>query len=351
MSEYSVVEELPHELWNSFLGRSSIGNFEQCFEYGEISRRAFPRTNVVRLACLREDEPVGILQGAYSRYFRFGMTLGVMRGPVINFNDADSSGIVESLLRKLEDYAKKNRIIEARIWVPQAWKVEAIFRSLGYSLINQYNEYVVDLQNGIEHVWKNISHNKRRNIKKAMSMGVEVVESRRIEDLLIFYSMLTAAEKRRGFRSYPLWFFKAVWELYKPDLSKIFLARWGGKDVSGVFIVMHGKTVFALAAGSFKEGWKARPNDIMHWKVMEWACQNGYSRYHMGLVSEPPPAEGSRAWGIWRWKREWNGSLNTLHIYHKYLRPRYKIVLKAKKLVENSYNVLKAWYSLTRNIA
>jgi len=341
MSEYSVVNNLTKDLWNSFLEKHSVGNFEQSFEYGEISKKAFPRSNVIRLACLRVNEPVGILQGAYSKYFGFGMSLGVMRGPVVSFDDIDSANVVTCLLRALEDYAKKNRVIEARVWTPKALGVDAVFNSLGYSLVSQYNEYVVDLEKGVDGVWKSISHNKRRNIKKAMSMGVEVVESRRMEDLLTFYSMLTAAEKRGRFTSYPLSFFKAVWELYNPELSKVFLARWNGKPVSGVFTVMHGKTVFALAAGSFSEEWKARPNDIMHWKVMEWAIEKGYSRYQMGLVSEPPPSQESASWGIWRWKREWKGNLEKINVFYKCFHEKFKVVLKAKKFAEKTYQFIR----------
>ncbi|MEM3566193.1 MAG: peptidoglycan bridge formation glycyltransferase FemA/FemB family protein [Candidatus Bathyarchaeia archaeon] len=340
MPEYAIVKDFSGKLWNSFLEKHSNGNFEQSFEYGEISKKAFPRSNVVRLACLRGNEPVGILQGIYSKYFGFGMSLGIMRGPVVNFDGTDYTHVVECLLRAIEDYARKNHVIEARVWVPQAWGVDAVFNSLGYSLVSRYNEYVVDLEKGIDDVWKSFSHNKRRNIKKALGMGVQVDESRRTEDLLTFYSMLTAAEKRGGFTSYPLSFFKAVWELYSPDLSKVFLARWNGKAVSGVFTVMHGKTVFALAAGSFSEGWMVRPNDIMHWKVMEWAMEKGYSRYQMGLVSDPPPSPESALWGIWRWKREWKGRLEKLNVFHKYFHQKYKLILKAKKFAEKTYQFM-----------
>jgi hypothetical protein len=342
MSEFRVVEDLPAESWNCFLERHTIGNFEQCFEYGEISRKAFPRTNVARFACLREGEVIGILQGAYSKYFGLGMTLVVMRGPQANFEDATFTKAIETLLKALEDHAKKNRVIEARILVPQTWSVDKIFSSLGYSLIGMLNEYVVNLENGVDTLWKSISHNKRKNIKKALSEGVEVFESREREDLLTFYSMLKAAEKRAGFGSYPLSWFEAVWDIYPFDFSKVFLAKWNGKAVSGVFTVMHGKTVFALAAGSFSEGWRVRPNDVMHWKVMEWACKRGYSRYHMGLVHEPPPTDGSSSWGIWRWKREWNGNLEKLQIFHRFFKPRYKFILGAKRLAEKGYNLFKS---------
>lgn len=334
MSEYHVVEDLSKDVWNSFLDKYSFGNFEQCFEYGEISKKAFPKTNIVRLACLRGSEVAGVLQGTYSKYFGFGMTLSAMRAPFVNFERGNVSNIVRSLLTGLEEYAKKNRIIETRVFVPDAWGFHNVFQAHGYTVIEQLNEYVVDLEKGVNELWKSISHNKRKNIKKAMSQGVEVFESRKKEDLLTFYSMLRAAEERGGFTSYPLSWFEAALELYNPDSLRIFLASWNGKPVSGVFTVAHSKTIFALAAGSFSEGWKVRPNDVMHWKVMEWACQKGYSKYQMGLVSEPPPYEGSKAWGIWRWKKEWNGSLHKLQVYHKYFKPRYKLILKAKKFAE-----------------
>jgi hypothetical protein len=342
MPEYTIVSDLSRELWNSFLEKHSDGNFEQCFEYGEISRKAFPRSNVIRLACLSEKEVAGILQGAYSRYFGFGMTLGAMRTPVVDFKHRGSIEIAKVLLEALEDFAKNNRIIEARVLVPEAWNLNDAFQFFGYNVAGQLNEYFVDLSEGVNGLWKSMSHNKRRNIKKAMNEGVEVFESREKEDLLTFYSMLRAAEERASFSSYPLSWFEAVWDIYPTDLSKVFLAKWNGKAVSGVFTVMRGKTVFALAAGSFSEGWRVRPNDVMHWKVMEWACQRGYSKYHMGLVHEPPPTEGSSSWGIWRWKREWNGNLEKLQIFHKFFKPKYKLILRAKRLAEKGYNFFKS---------
>jgi len=341
MSESSIIEDPSAELWNSFLSMFSDGNFEQCFEYGEIARMAFPRTKVARLAVSCDGEFAGVVQGTYSSYFGFGMTLGVMRGPVVNMEKKENSRLIEGLLKALEDYGKRKRIIRARVSVPEKWQLDEVFCKLGYAPAGKLNEYVVNLEEGVDGLWRSVAHNKRRNIKKAMKEGVEVVQSRNHDDLLAFYSMLEASERRGGFSSYPLSWFEAVWKIYRPELSKVFLARWKGKGVSGVFVVIHGRTVYALAAGSFSEGWKVRPNDIMHWKIMEWACRNGYSRYHMGLVSEPPPTEGSSAWGIWRWKREWNGNLGRIQIFDRLLLPRYKLVLKAKELVERSYERVK----------
>ena len=341
MSKPKIIENPSPELWNKFLTKIPNGNFEQCYEYGEISKLAFPRTIVIRLAALDHGKPVGILQGMYSKYFGFGMTLGAMHAPLVDIKNSNREEIAKSLLEALEEHAKRNRIINARIMALEKWNFNKIFVSLGYKTAGKLNEYVVDLEKNVEELWRSISHNKRRNIKKAMKEGVEVFQSRDPKDLLKFYSMLVAAEKRGGFSSYPLSWFEAVWKIYKPELSRVFIARWNGKEVSGVFTVIHGKTVYALAAGSFSEGWKVRPNDIMHWKVMEWACKNGFTRYHMGLVSDPPPSKESNSWGVWRWKREWKGELHRLVIYEKTFLPKYKFILKLKQTLQKSYEKIK----------
>ncbi len=342
MFGYLITEEPSRELWESLLSMCPEGNFEQCFTYGDITKMAFPSTKVLRLAITDYGKPVALVQGTYSCYLGFGMRLQVMRGPVVKAKNKASLWLIESLLKALEDYAKRKRIIHAQILVPATWQMQEIFDKLGFTLGSCLNEYVVKLEKSPEEFWGKIAHNKRRNIKKADKNEVEVIQSRNFDDLHTFYSMLEAAKKRGGFSSYPLSWFESVWKVYEPaELSKVFLARYKGKDVSGVFVVIHGKTVYALAAGSFTEGWKVRANDMMHWKVMEWACQNGYSKYYMGLVSEPPPAEGSNSWGIWRWKREWNGSLERIQIFDKLLMPRYKLVLKGKKLAERAYKLFK----------
>jgi lipid II:glycine glycyltransferase (peptidoglycan interpeptide bridge formation enzyme) len=297
-------------------------------------KMTYPRTKVVRLFITYDGRPIGIVQGTYSSYFGFGMTLEVIRGPIVNAETKETFELVESILKELEHYSKRKRIIRAEILVPDSWQLQEVLHKMSYASVGKINEYVVNLEGGAQKLWESIDHNKRRNIKKAVKEGVEVVQSHSHEDLETYISMHEATAKRKGFPTYPRSWFEATWKIYKPELSKVFLAYWKGKSVSGVHILIQGKTVYALSAGSRTEGWEVRPNDILHWKAMEWACENGYSKYDMGTVSEPPPTEESNEWGIWRWKREWGGSLERVRAFGKILLPRYKLILQAKRLVE-----------------
>jgi len=338
LSEYAVVENPSVELWNSFLKTFPEGNLGQCFEIGEIEKIAYPRVKIVRLMITCNVEPIGIVQGTYSSYFGFGMTLRVMRGPIVNAETKEKFQLIRSLLKELEDYSKRKRIIEAQILVPDSRQLQEVLHRMGYAPAGKIeNEYIVNLEEGVEKLWKSINHNKRRNIKKAEKEKVEIIQSHSHEDLETFLSIYEATVKRKKLPKYPRSWFDAVWKVYNPELTKVFLANWKGKSVSGVHIVIHGKTVYALSAGSLPEGWKVRPNDIIHWKVMQWACQNGYSKYDMGYVPEPLPTKESSDWGIWRWKREWNGILQRTQTFDKTFLPRYKLILQAKKLVERGY--------------
>jgi len=334
LSRYVVIEKPSAELWDSFLKTESPeGNFLQCFEYGEMTKTAYPGTKVVRLLITCDSKPIAIAQGTYKIYFGFGTTLNVTWGPIVSAKIAENFQPVENLLRELENYCRKQRIIEARFSVFGSSNLQEVFHKMNYVAKAKENEYVVNLGGGAQKLWMNIHHNKRRNIKRALEQGVEITQSHNNEDLKTFYSLLQASVERKGYTPYPRALFEAIWNNYDPELSSVFLAKWKGKSISGVFIVVQGKTVYALNAGSLVEGWEVRPNDIMHWKAMEWACSRGYTKYNLGGVSEPPPTEGSSKWGIWRWKREWKGNLERIVVFNKIILPQYKPILHARDLV------------------
>jgi hypothetical protein len=54
----------------------------------------------------------------------------------------------------------------------------------------------------------------------------------------------------------------------------------------------------------------------------------------MGMVNEPVPTDKSSGWGIWRWKREWNGSLERIEIFRKFILPQYRHLLRARNIVK-----------------
>ena len=306
------------------LEQSTEGNYQQTFEFGEVMRRAIPRTRVLRLMALKNGQPVGVVQATYRSRWGFGGNLqvgGISGGaPLVCANtEEERAFIVRALLKSLEEHAVKRRILRARVYWTEDWGLGEVFQQLGYTLRSDVNAFIVDLPREPEELWRRISHNFRRKVKQARKAGVEVVEAKSRENLPAFYRLVKEAGERHGFNPPPLTEFEAVWEIFRPKgRAWIFLAEWNGKPVAGVQVIAHRKTLQATSAGSLKEAWRARPNDYLHWKVMEWACQQGFSYYHLGGALSP---------GLIRWKKQFRGRQVKVCKYDKVLLPRLERTL------------------------
>jgi hypothetical protein len=321
MFDHSILENPTRDLWDSFLTANSLGNLWQIMDYGEYVEKLRPGalTETFRLISSRKGVPEGVALGTctfwgLSKYHRCGTTMIVREGPLLSVKRRDRLGPLKSVITGLEDLGAKNRIMNVEIWWPYKWGYADLFRNMGYKNVGTNITYTVDLEGGPKHIWTSICGNKRRNIKKAIDSGVEFVESSDFHDIEKFYDLLVKVAERHKSVPEPLSAFQTIWKLpSQKDSSKLFFARWNGNDVSGVFVTTHAKTIYALGFGYNGESLKVRPNDFLHWKIMEWGCKRGFLKYHMGDVF---PKNGLST-GIWRWKREWNGDLNYAYIFRK----------------------------------
>ncbi len=144
----------------------------------------------------------------------------------------------------------------------------------------------------------------------------------RKRDLVSFYEMLQLTSEREGFQIRPFNYYDEILKVFgKIGKAKIFTAYLRNQPVAGLFVVTMGNTMHALSAGSRPEAWRARPNDILHWKAIELACKDGLSCYNLGAVPDPP--EG----GLWKWKSEWMGQLEKMPICHRVYMPKLKLVI------------------------
>ncbi len=335
-SNIAVVDFPSHDLWKMLLDTYAQGNLEQTIEYGEMKKMAYQGTETIRLLALENEHPVGLVQGHYKKkrgYGRF-LTIGGVygSGPLTILKGKERSTVVKMLLEGLERKAAESRIVEAYVTWPQMWGSSDIFSELGYKIIDEYNIYAVDLVGSSSDLWTRIASNKRKNIKRARSQNVRVKEGTSEKEFQSFLKMLKASASRASFDP-TLSEVIGLWNLFSPNgLARVFLAEIQSHDVAGVFVLTQGETVYARAAGSYDWAWNARPNDLLHWEAMNWGLEKGFSKYHMGLVPQPLPSEGSSIWGLWRWKREWNGKLEKMQRYCKIYSPLLKKLTKIANL-------------------
>jgi hypothetical protein len=313
---YSILENQKRDTWDSFLDTNSVGNLWQTIDYGEFTKSLYPHMKTTRIAAVKEGMTEGIAQGMFSRFLGFGTVMNVKEGPLLSLTSKDKLGVLQSIIVALEKLGIKNRVMQIRVEWPCKWGFADLFSSMGYEHMGTISAYTVDLGGDEEALWRRINGNKRRNIRKAIDRGVEINETSSYEDIEKFYNLFLDLAKRHNFSPSKLSWFQKIWESRnQKDSSKIFFARWQGNHVSGVFLTTHAKTIYALGWGYLDKALEARPNDLLHWKIMEWGCKQGFSKYHMGYVQ--PEAKGAHEEGIWRWKKEWNGDQDPVYIFRK----------------------------------
>lgn len=343
MGKYEIVINPDRRVWDSFYDQLGSGNLQQSYEYREVVKALEPDKEFVSIFAMSEQNPIGLVQCEYRKWLGVGVNAEVGGihgyGPAVR-NIDDKQLIFTELVSAMEKYFVHNNIAQAFVHQSEA---SPILESFGYRQLQCFNTYRVYIGDDVEKLWKSISQNKRKNVKKAQAQNVQVVERESYEDFLSFHQLLTTSAKRAQFDPLSFRELRSYFEVFSKEKKlKIFLATLNNQAIAGVFVVLHGDVAYALGAGSNDAFWDVRPNDILHWKAMEWCSKAGLSYYHMGVVPNPVPVEGSEMWGVWRWKREWNGELNNTFLYYKIFMPKFtkfvwtpyqKILAPLKKLV------------------
>jgi len=322
MPHFTIVADPSESEWTKALSSMEEGNYGQTFEYGEVWS-TLPHMNVLRLLAMDDGDCVGLLQAVYRSRFGIGVAMrvgGIAGGaPLTKGNQDQRRRTLDRLLQAVDGSAQSRRIIQGRVWWEAKWGMNEAFLNRNYKVARELNIYAVPLLPP-EELWKKLHHNKRRNIRQAMKKGVEIVEGQDHQGFLSFYSMHLESCRRANIGHAPLKELEGFWNLLRPKgKATLFLARWKGKDVAGAFVLIQGNTASVPCAGSLEEGWEARPNDYLHWKIMEWAHQQGLSRYHMGGINPDPNAS---SYGVYRWKIEYGGTMEKMLNYDKVYLPR-----------------------------
>ena len=171
---------------------------------------------------------------------------------------------------------------------------------------NLYKRFVLDLSKGEKEVWAGIQHSKRKAITRALK-NLEVKEVQ-LSELNSFYDLYCRNMRDFGSPCYSKQYFISFYEkMVSKGLGKIFGSYHQGKLVSALLGFCYNERVHILIAVSDEKFYDLRPNDAMHWKFIQWACQDGYTTFDFGRVREES--------GQFEYKQKWGPQLLELPSY------------------------------------
>jgi len=151
------------------------------------------------------------------------------------------------------------------------------FQWSGYNIVPRFT-YIGDIENS-ELSWWRLETETRREIKKAEQMGVEVEEGG-LNEYKYIYDSYIERHREQGIDLNLSWdyLFEVFKEFYPINL-RVFIAKHQGENIGGhVFLTYDDKVTFWLGGvrSKLRETYQ---NQLLAWKVIQWAADHGYRYY------------------------------------------------------------------------
>lgn len=237
--------------------------------------------------------------------------------------DLFESTDVDKFLPAAIDFAKEKGI--ARIEITTTWENKN-------SLLKKYPfrrfpaTRVIDCTNDIDEIWKSLRGSTRRQIKQAIKRGVSVDETKDVKDFDEWFRIYKDLARRRDFKTAP---YEFLYELFKTQkFAKLFVARLHDEIIGGLFFLVHRNMRFMNGA-SYKKFYNYRPNNLLHWKAICWAHENGIHYYDFGgVLPEDDPARKTGGLIRGHFKEGFNGEYKEYYIYEIMLNPFKDRIIK-----------------------
>jgi CelD/BcsL family acetyltransferase involved in cellulose biosynthesis len=169
-----------------------------------------------------------------------------------------------------------------------------------FTAVGEAAWHLTSLDRPLDELQRALRPATRRNIHAAKRAGVEVV-LRSDADAVTQYHRLHVELRRRKYRmlAQPAEFFHNIWACFEPSGGiQTALALVDGSPVAGAIYVIWQDTVYYKFGASRAEFLSLRPNDALHWHLINWAHEHGYAALDWGLSELSQP-------GLLGYKRGW----------------------------------------------
>jgi len=160
------------------------------------------------------------------------------------------------------------------------------FEPLGFKGRELTGNVMLDLSMGPDKLFKQFAHERRKNIRAALRNNVEVSLATTPEDIDEAYKVYHDwyhANTRKEIESEEISEAHFT-QMYALTANRcMFIARFEGKAVACTSFRFHrGGLIEASENFSLAEYFHVRPNDLVYWRAIEWACAEGFPRHSLG---------------------------------------------------------------------
>ena len=212
----------------------------------------------------------------------------VVGGPVIA-NDATDEEVA-ALLKAVRRLGDKAIYVETRNFNDYSrWK--SVFEANGFAYQLHLNFHVDCTQDSMLAA---MSESRRRQIKKAIKSGVEIVEAQSQSDVIVYYEILKDLYRNKVKTPlFPLEFFM---NFFDNSFGKYFLVKYENKIIGGIMCpILNDRTIYEWFVCDMDEQYKNQyPSVMATYAAIEYAKENGIARFDFMGAGKPNEAYGVR---------------------------------------------------------
>lgn len=219
------------------------------------------------------DRAVAALSGIHEEQH---LGCGLMSRPQICFDKTVGPGIAsDALVAGLFQEAGAANLITLYSWVPLN-----TLSKYGYRHKREEGVVMLDLTKGPDELFKQFAQTRRTDIRNAIKRGLEVFIAGTHDEFKAYYDIYVDWCRRKKIVPTS---FDTLEEAFRSSNRRLFLVRYEGRIIAGAIIRLYPGAMIEYAANSsLDEYLKFKPNDLLQWRVVEWACGEGYRRYSLG---------------------------------------------------------------------
>ncbi|MCM8781691.1 MAG: GNAT family N-acetyltransferase [Candidatus Omnitrophica bacterium] len=290
--ETKILDPTTYSDWNNFIKDNFDPDIFHSAEWCRVLRAAYnfiPRYFLF----INNTQPVAIFP-----LMELCSIITGQRAISLPFSDfchplTKSDSILELMKREIIDYGHNKH-----------WRYVE-FRSSHFSKnIAPYKLYYthdIDLTTSLSELWAALKDNNKRNIKKAMRLGLKVRFEKNWQSLKEFYKLQVITRKRHGLPPQPFKFFTSIYkEILSRDLGIIASVYYKEKMIAAsIFFNFNRKALFKYGASDHRYH-QLRPNNLIMWEAINW--HKSLECFTLNLGRSSPDDSGllayKRLWGV-----------------------------------------------------
>ena len=332
--KYKIInnpETIDKDAWDEFVASHPKGNPFQAHDIYTFFDKIKQYKSII-ISCEDENKQiVGILQGIIQKEkglkSYFSKRCIVWGGPLVLNDDLY---IAEIMIKEFVKIISKKAIYAEFRNLFDTSRYREILSKYDFEFQEHLN-YIVNIDNETN-IRQRISSSKRRQLKKGLNSGVQIIEAESEKQIEEFHSILKNLYYTKVKKPLPPMDFFI--NFYKTDLGKYLLLKYDDAIIGGIMCIIYKNTIYEwFIAGKDIEYKNLYPSVLSTWAPIQYALNHNLQYFDFMGAGKP-----DKNYGVREFKSKFGGQLVD---YGRYMRINKKFLYQLGKLGMKILSIIK----------